>query len=410
MQNVLQRFLHYVTFDTTSSGKSDTFPSTPGQGVFARYLVEEMKGMGIADARMDENCYVYGTIPANNGGKGPVLAFVSHLDTSPAASGRDVKPRLIENYDGGDILLNEEKGMYMRVAQYPELAWYKGQTLIVTDGTTLLGADDKAGIAEILTMVDRLLHDDSLQHGEIEVVFMPDEEIGRSTKKFDAGVLKADYGYTVDGGYLGKIQYENFNGASATVTVRGVKAHTGSAKGKMINSQTVAMEFHRMLPAAQAPEYTTGYEGFFYLDNMQGTLGETTMKYLIREHDDAKFARMKEQLQRIAQHINAMYGRDLVEVSIQDSYYNMRQKIEPHMHLITSAEQAMRDVGVDPQVLPIRGCTDGVLLAFMGLPCPNLPTGGHNAHSEYEFVSVQSLEKMADALVSIAGQYAGREK
>lgn len=407
---VVERFLKYVSFDTQSDEDSVTVPSSAKQKVLGAELAAELSQMGLHGVRMDEYGYVYGWLPATAGCEGvPCLGLIAHMDTSPDAPGAHVQARIVR-YEGGVLVQNAEQGISMSPEEYESLRSYAGQDLIVTDGTTLLGADDKAGIAEILTMADRLLHDDSLQHGEIEVVFMPDEEIGRSTKKFDAGVLKADYGYTVDGGYLGKIQYENFNGASATVTVRGVKAHTGSAKGKMINSQTVAMEFHRMLPAAQAPEYTTGYEGFFYLDNMQGTLGETTMKYLIREHDDAKFARMKEQLQRIAQHINAMYGRDLVEVSIQDSYYNMRQKIEPHMHLITSAEQAMRDVGVDPQVLPIRGCTDGVLLAFMGLPCPNLPTGGHNAHSEYEFVSVQSLEKMADALVSIAGQYAGREK
>ncbi len=409
-QAVLQRFLKYVTFETTSDSKSATFPSTPGQRTFAEYLTEEMKAMGIQDAHMDENCYVYGTIPANNGKQGPVLALVSHMDTAPAASGRNVRPRLVENYDGGDIVLNEEKNIRMETARYPELSWYKGQTLIVTDGTTLLGADDKAGIAEILTMAERLVRNPEIKHGTVEIVFMPDEEIGRSTKKFDAGVLKADYGYTVDGGYLGKIQYENFNGASAVVTVKGVKAHTGSAKGKMINSQKVAMEFHGMLPAFQAPEYTTGYEGFFYLDSMQGTLGETTMKYLIREHDGARFEKMKEQMRMIASHINRMYGKELVTVDITDSYYNMREKVEPHLHLIESAKQAMRDVGVEPQVMPIRGCTDGVLLAFMGLPCPNLPTGGHNAHSEFEFISVQSLEKMVDALISIVGQYAGREK
>ena len=406
MQDVLKRFLKYVTFETTSDSKSHTFPSTEGQRTFAAFLAEEMRAMGIADARVDENGYVYGTVPASAGVEGPVLAFVSHLDTSPAASGRSVKPRLIEKYDGGDILLHEEKQIYMRTAQYPELTQYQGETLVVTDGTTLLGADDKAGIAEIMTMAERLLRDPALEHGKLEIVFMPDEEIGRSTKKFQAGSLSADYGYTVDGGYLGKIQYENFNGAAATVTVHGVKAHTGSAKGKMINSQTVAMAYHQMLPANQTPESTAGYEGFFYLDSIQGSLGETVMKYLIREHDDGRFERMKEQLRMIAAHINGMYQRNLVEVSIEDSYFNMRRKVEPHMHLIEAAKQAMLDVGAVPQVLPIRGCTDGVQLAFMGLPCPNLPTGGHNSHSEYEFISVQSMEKMTDALISIVWQYA----
>lgn len=409
MKNVLQRFLKYVTFETTSTSKSTTFPSTPGQRVFAEYLVEEMKAIGLQNVRIDENCYVYGTVPSNMEKKVPTLAFVAHLDTSPAASGKNVTPRLIENYDGSDVLLNAERNMVMRVAQYPELSWYVGQTLIVTDGNTLLGADDKAGIAEILSMAEYLIQNPEVPHGEVEVVFMPDEEISRSTKKFDVSQLHADFGYTVDGGFLGKIQYENFNGASAVVKVHGVKCHTGSAKNKLINSQTVAMEYHRMLPAAKVPEHTTGYEGFFFLDHMEGTLAETTMTYLIREHDDAKFARMKEQMQMIADHINKMYGRELVEVTITDSYYNMRRKVEPYMHLIEAAKQSMIDVGVEPSVLPIRGCTDGVTLSFMGLPCPNLPTGAHNLHSEYEFITVQSLEKMSDALVSIVGQYAKGE-
>lgn len=406
---VLRRLLKYVTYETTSNPDSTACPSTPGQLVLGRALCEEMKSIGIADARMDENGYVYGTIPATEGCQAPAIAFVAHLDTSPAASGKDVKPRVIENYDGKDIVLNEAQNIVMPVAKYPELTWYQGQTLVVTDGTTLLGADDKAGIAEIMTMAEILLKNPEIEHGEVKLVFMPDEEIGRSADRTDLKAIGAKFGYTVDSTWLGRIQFENFNAASARVTVNGFATHPASAKGKMKNAQKVAMEYHQMLPKWMVPECTAGYEGFIHLESMSGTVKSAEITYAIRDFETDKFQQMKTIMEKAAEYLNALYGQDTVRVEIRDQYYNMRERIRPHMHLVDTAVEAMRLAGAKPEILPIRGCTDGVFLTFKGLPCPNLSTGALNLHSVYEYACVESMNAMAEVLLHIVKLYAERE-
>ena len=396
-----ERFLQYVLFDTTSCEENPHCPSTANQLTFANRLVEELHTLGVEDARVDENGYVYGSLPANCETDAPALGFISHMDTSPDASGAGVKPHIVKNYDGGDIVLNEKEHIVMSPARYPTLRDYVGQDLIVTDGTTLLGADDKAGIAEIMTLVEEIQRD-KLPHGKLCFGFTPDEEIGRGADLFDVSGFGAQYAYTVDGGKLGELEYENFNAASATVTVHGLNIHPGDAKNKMKNALLIGIQFQNMLPAAEIPACTEGYEGFQHLNRMSGDEEKTVLHYIIRDHDRQKFEAKKDRFLRIAAFLNAEYGEGTVEVELTDSYYNMKEKIEPYYFLIENAKQAMRKASVEPRIQPIRGGTDGARLSYMGLPCPNLSTGGHNAHGRFEYIPVQSMDAMVHVLRLLA--------
>lgn len=398
MISVSERFLRYVGFYTTSDEFSETCPSTSRQLVLGKALVEEMQAMGIADAGMDENGYVYGTVPGDP--TLPTIGLIAHMDTAPAFCGMDVKPQIVE-YQGGDILLNAEKQLYLRAGDFESLANHVGKHLIVTDGTTLLGADDKAGIAEILTAAQKLLETKE-KHATVRIGFTPDEEIGRGADRFNVKDFGADYAYTVDGGALGELEYENFNAAGAVVTFNGLNIHPGSAKNKMVNSQLVAMEFHALLPEHQRPESTEGYEGFFHLTDMQGDETKTTLRYIIRDHDMKKFTAKKQLMADAAGYLNAKYGAGTVELAVSDSYFNMREKIEPCMYIIERAKAAMKAVGIEPKIVPIRGGTDGARLSFEGLPCPNLCTGGENFHGPFEYVPMGDMEKVVDLLVQIA--------
>ena len=404
--NATEKFLKYVTIDTRSEEGQEPVPSTNVQFDLANLLVEEMKAMGIADARVDGHCYVYGTIPATTDKGVPTLGFVAHMDTAPVVSGKGVNPRIVSCYDGGDILLNEAAGVVMSPAEFPRLKNYLGEDLIVTDGTTLLGADDKAGIAEIMAMAEHLLTHPEIPHGTIRLGFTPDEEVGRGTDFFDVAGFGADVAYTVDGGALGELEYENFNAASAKVYVKGSSIHPGSAKGKLKNAILLAYEFHSMLPPAERPEYTEGYEGFYHLNHMSGEVEDAFLDYLVRDHDREKFEEKKAYLTRVADYLNAKYGAGTVRLELTDRYYNMKEKILPHMYLIDLAKEAMEELSITPQVIPIRGGTDGCHLSYMGLPCPNLCTGGENSHGKYEFISVRSLEQTASLLVRIVEKFA----
>lgn len=384
----IERLLKYVSFDTQSDEHSDTCPSTEKQRVLGAALVKEMKEMGIADAYMDENGYVYGTVPGAE--NAPVIGLIAHMDTSPDCSGRDVHPRIVA-YNGGDLVLNAEKGVVMREKDFPMLKHSVGKRLLVTDGTTLLGADDKAGIAAILTAAEDLMRE-NMPHATLRIGFTPDEEIGRGADRFDLKGFGADYAYTVDGGTLGGLEYENFNAASAVVTVRGRNVHPGGAKNIMRNSQHIAMEFHALLPADERPEHTEGYEGFFHLCEMRGDVEESHLEYIIRDHDREKFEAKKALFSQISAFLNAKYGEGTVHVTLRDSYYNMREKIEPVMHIVEAAKKAMLDAGVTPLITPIRGGTDGARLSFEGLPCPNLFTGGENFHGRFEYIPVEDLD------------------
>lgn len=402
MKTAIDRLLNYVIYDTESDEASESCPSTAKQLVLAEQLRQELIELGAADVRVSEFGYVFARIPATSDEKVPVLGFIAHMDTSPALSGANVKPRIVQDYDGGDIVLNEEKQIVMKVADFSFLPGLKGEDLIVTDGTTLLGADDKAGIAEIMTMAEHLLTHPEIKHGEICIGFTPDEEIGRGADRFDVADFGADIAYTVDGGALGELEYENFNAASGKVTIHGASIHPGSAKLKMKNALLIGMEFQRLLPTFENPMYTEGYEGFYHLDVMNGSVEEAQMDYIIRDHDRAKFEEKKRFFADAAAFLNRKYGEGTVVCEIRDSYYNMREKIEPCMYLIDTAEAAMRACGVEPVVVPIRGGTDGARLSYMGLPCPNLCTGGYNYHGKYEFIPVGSLEKTTEILVEIA--------
>ena len=397
-----ERFLKYVTFDTTSDDNAaqNICPSTEKQRVLALSLVEEMKANGMGDAHMDSNGYVYGTLPANCDAQVPVIGLISHMDTSSSASGANIKTQIIKNYDGGDILLNKELDIVMSPAKFESLADYKGKDLIVTDGTTLLGADDKAGVAEILTAVQRL-NDDGVKHGKIAVAFTPDEEIGRGADRFDVKHFGAEYAYTVDGGKLGEIEYENFNAAAAIVTVNGVNIHPGDAKNKMKNAVLMGIEFNEMLPAQEIPACTEGYEGFHHLSHIEGDEEKTVLRYIIRDHDMNQFKAKKARFEKITAYLNEKYGKQTIELNLFDSYYNMKEQILPHMFIIEKAQKAMKDAGVEPEIVAIRGGTDGARLSFMGLPCPNLSTGGHNFHGRFEYIPVQSMDSMVEVLINI---------
>ena len=397
MQTVTERFLRYVSFDTKSDPDSETCPSSAKQKLLGAALVEEMKAMGIADAFMDENGYVYGTVPGDP--RLPTIGLIAHMDTSPDASGADIKTNIVD-YQGGDILLNEEAGIWMREADYPSLKRNKGKHLIVTDGTTLLGADNKAGIAEILACAEFLMTA-RMSHATLKIGFTPDEEIGRGADLFDVKGFGADYAYTVDGGTVGEIEYENFNGAGAVVAFQGRNIHPGSAKNQMINSQYMAMEFQSLLPAVQKPEHTEGYEGFIHLTCMEGTVENSTLRYIIRDHDMDKFQEKKAAMELAADFINRKYGKGSCVLTIKDSYFNMKQCIEPVMYIVDRAKKAMAAVGMEAREVPIRGGTDGARLSYMGLPCPNLCTGGENFHGRFEYIPVEDMELVTKLLVEI---------
>ena len=397
MTSVTERFLKYVSFDTKSDEFSETCPSSDKQKLLGAYLVEEMKAMGIADAFMDENGYVYGTVPGDP--KLPTIGLIAHMDTSPDASGADIKAKIVE-FDGSDICLNEEKGIFLRESDYPSLKHHHGKHLVVTDGTTLLGADDKAGIAEIVTAAEILLTR-RMNHATLKIGFTPDEEIGRGADRFDVKGFGADFAYTADGGSIGEIEYENFNAAGAKVEFTGLNIHPGAAKDKMVNSQYIAMEYQSLLPAAQKPEYTTGYEGFIHLTDMEGEVEKSTLRYIIRDHDMEKFQQKKAVMASAADFINKKYGEGTCVLTLRDSYFNMKQCIEPVMHIVEKAKQAMRDAGMDPMEMPIRGGTDGARLSYEGLPCPNLCTGGENYHGRFEYIPVEDMEKCVQMLVNI---------
>jgi tripeptide aminopeptidase len=377
-------------------------PSTPGQKIFARYLVEELTSLGLQEVALDENGYVMATLPANTDKAIPTIGFIAHMDTSPDMSGKHVKPRIVKNYDGANITLNSEKGIVFETNKYPEILQYKGQDVIVTDGTTLLGADDKAGIAEIVTAMEYLIAHPDIKHGKIRVGLTPDEEIGQGADHFNVEQFGAEWAYTMDGGELGELEYENFNAAGAKVQFNGTNVHPGYAYHKMRNSMRIAEQFVGMLPRHETPEHTQDYEGFFHLTNMEGTVEKTTLSYIIRDHDRDRFERRKKEIQHLVNKINAEFGENTANIEIKDQYYNMREKIEPVMHIIDLAFEAMKEVGVTPNVKPIRGGTDGARLSFEGLPCPNIFAGGHNFHGRFEYLPVQSMEKAMQVVVKIA--------
>lgn len=407
MSNTIERFLRYVKIDTQSDETSTATPSTAKQHELAKVLVSELEAMGASEITYDkEHCYVYASVPAAEGCEdASVLGFIAHMDTSPAVTGAEVKPRIVENYDGKDIVLNQEENIIFRAEDFPEVQRLRGKDLIVTDGTTLLGADDKAGVAEIMAAAEYLLKHPHIRHGKIRLGFTPDEEIGAGADHFDVRLFGADYAYTVDGGELGELEDETFNAASGRLVVHGCSVHPGSAKDRMVNSILIAQEFQSLLPEFQKPMYTAGYEGFFHLDSISGNVEETRADYIIRDHDRTLFERKKELFLSCADFLNRKYGAGTVDAVVQDSYYNMKEALAPHAHLVGNAMAALRELGVEPVVSPIRGGTDGARLSFMGLPCPNLCTGGGNYHSRFEYACVQSMETVTELLVKLAELY-----
>jgi tripeptide aminopeptidase len=406
-----ERLLNYVTYETASDGVSDTCPSTPEQLEFGRALVEEMQALGITDANIDENGYVFGTIESNiENWSGPVIGFIAHMDVVRDVPYEDIKARVVENYDGGDIILNEEKNIVLSPNEYDSLKAYVGCDLVVTDGTTLLGADNKAGIAEILTMAEVLLNNPQIKHGTIKIGFTPDEEIGRGADRFDVKRFGADYAYTVDGGAFGEVEYETFNAATAKITIQGRNIHPGTAKGRMKNASLIAMEFDNLLPSKERPEYTEGYEGFYHLIDLKGTVEQARIIYILRDHDAVKFQEKKDMIHQAAEKLNRKYGAGTVQAEVIDSYANMAEQIKPHWHLIETAYEAVKEIDGTPHSRPVRGGTDGARLSFMGLPCPNLGTGSHNHHSKLEYACVQAMDDCVSTLVKIAEKYGQRSK
>ena len=398
--NITERFLKYVSFCTTSDDETNMTPSTPGQMEFAKYLAAELQEIGMQEVTLDENGYVMATLPANVEGK-PTIGFIAHMDTAPDASGKNVKAHIVKNYDGHDIVLNAEKNIVFEVAKYPEILDYKGQDIIMTDGTTLLGADDKAGLAEIVTACEYLIQHPEIKHGKIRVGFTPDEEIGQGADHFDVEKFGCDFAYTMDGGAIGELEYENFNAAGCKIKVHGVNVHPGYGYHKMINSMRIANHLAMMLPRWETPEHTQGYEGFYHLIAMNGSVEETTLQYIIRDHDRARFEGRKREMEHLVRKVNQEYGEGTVEIEIRDQYYNMREKVEPVMHIVTLVEEAMKELGITPKVQPIRGGTDGARLSFEGLPCPNIFAGGVNFHSRYEYLPIPSMEKAMEVILKI---------
>lgn len=400
MEKILDRFLRYVSVDTQSDPDSETQPSSTRQLDLLRMLRDELEGLGVT-AELDEYGYVMASIPSNCGDGLPAVGFIAHVDTSPDASGKDIRPQIIRDYDGGDILLDGKTGLSLKISDFPELGDYRGQTIITTDGTTLLGADDKAGVAEIMDAVQYIMSHPEFRHGPVRIGFTPDEEIGRGVVKFDVKKFGADYAYTMDGGRIGELEYENFNAAAATVHIQGRNIHPGYAKGKMLNAILIGMEFNSLLPVEQRPEYTSGYEGFFHITNFSGTVEEATFSYIIRDHDMDLYEQKKETIRKCADFINSKYGEGVASVEIRHQYYNMRKEVEPHYHIIEKAVKAMEMEGITPHIQPIRGGTDGANLSFMGLPCPNIFAGGHNFHGKLEFVPLESMEKASKVILNI---------
>lgn len=405
MEKITDKFLRYISVDTQSDPDSDTQPSSARQLDLLKMLKDELSAMGI-DATLDEYGYVMASIPSNCGKDVPAVGFIAHVDTSPDASGAHIKPQIIENYDGGDIMLRGVPGLALKTSDFPELAEYKGQTIITTDGTTLLGADDKAGVAEIMCMAEYVMEHPEFKHGPIRIGFTPDEEIGRGVVKFDVARFGAEYAYTMDGGKIGELEYENFNAASATVSIQGRNIHPGYAKGKMLNAILIGMELNALLPVEQRPEYTDGYEGFFHITDFRGTVEEASFSYIIRDHDIDLYEKRKKMMQGCVDFINSKYGEGVASVEIKHQYYNMRKEVEPHYHIIEKAVKAMEMEGIAPIIRPIRGGTDGANLSFMGLPCPNIFAGGHNFHGKLEFVPVESMEKASKVILNIISQFA----
>ena len=399
---LVERFLKYVSFDTQSSEETRITPSTPGQMVFAKYLKSELESLGLEEITLDEHGYLFATLPANTDKEIPTIGFIAHMDTSPDMSGKDVTPRIVENYNGSEIVLDAEERVVLSPAQFPELLDHKGEDLIVTNGKTLLGADDKAGIAEIVSAMAYLKEHPEIKHGKIRIGFNPDEEIGEGAHKFDVEKFGCEWAYTMDGGEVGELEFENFNAAAAKITFKGRNVHPGYARHKMINSIRIANQFISMLPRHETPEHTEGYEGFYHLIGIQGDVEQTTLSYIIRDHDRSRFESRKREMAHLVRKINAEFGEDIAVLELRDQYYNMREKIEPVMHIIDTAFAAMEAVGVKPNVKPIRGGTDGAQLSFKGLPCPNIFAGGLNFHGRYEFVPVQNMEKAMKVIVKIA--------
>jgi tripeptide aminopeptidase len=406
MQHIIDRFISYVTIDTESDASSDTTPSTAKQWDLANKLAEELKAIGMQDVTIDNHSYVMATLPSNVDHEVPVIGFVSHFDTTPDFTGANVKPQIIPNYDGGDIILNKERNIVLSPSYFKDMLQYKGQTLITTDGTTLLGADDKAGITEIVTAMEYMIQHPEIKHGKIRICFTPDEEIGRGADLFDVEKFGAEWAYTMDGSQIGELEYENFNAAAANITFKGISVHPGYAKGKMINSMLLANKFVSNLPKEEVPERTTGYEGFFHVVGISGSIEETTLNIIIRDHDRKKFEKRKKLIGKIADKINRkfqkQFGGDVAIAEVKDYYYNMKEMVEPVMHIVDIAEKAMRELGIEPLIKPIRGGTDGSRLSYMGLPCPNIFAGGHNFHGKYEYVPVESMQKAVEVIVKIA--------
>jgi len=406
MQHIIDRFISYVTIDTESDASSNTTPSTEKQWDLANKLVEELKQIGLEDVTIDDNAYIMATLPSNVDHEVPTIGFVSHFDTTPDFTGANIKPQIVKNYDGGDIILNAAQNIVLSPKYFEDLLQYKGQTIITTDGTTLLGADDKAGITEIVTAMEFLINNPEIKHGKIRIGFTPDEEIGRGAHKFDVAKFGADWAYTMDGSQIGELEYENFNAAGAKITFKGKSVHPGYAKGKMINSMLIANKFISKLPKDEVPESTKGYEGFFHVHHLNGTIEETVLELIIRDHDKKKFEKRKKLIEKITKKINKkfakQFGEDIAIAEIKDQYYNMKEKVEPVMHIVDIAEEAMKQLGITPLIKPIRGGTDGCQLSYMGLPCPNIFAGGHNFHGKYEYVPVESMQKAVEVIVKIA--------
>ncbi|MCF6296542.1 MAG: peptidase T [Flavobacteriaceae bacterium] len=402
MQKIIDRFIKYISIDTQSDPNNPAFPSTEKQWNLANLLFKELQEIGMHDVSLDENAYIMATLPSNIDVKVPTIGFIAHFDTSPDFTATNVKPQIHKNYDGKDIILNKEENIILSPDYFEDLLLYKGQTIITTDGTTLLGADDKAGIAEIITAMEHLIQHPKIKHGIIKVGFTPDEEVGKGAHKFDVKKFNADWAYTIDGSEIGELEYENFNAAGAKVTIKGKIVHPGYAKGKMINSMLIASDFIKRLPRNEIPQETEGYEGFFHLCDLKGNVEKTELEYIIRDHDMDLFKQRRAQFQEVANSMNKELGSDLIQVEINDQYYNMRKKIEPVMHIVDIAEEAMKELGIKPLIKAIRGGTDGSQLSYMGLPCPNIFAGGHNFHGRYEYVPVESMQKATEVIVKIA--------
>ncbi len=398
--NITDRFLKYVSFCTTSDEETNLTPSTPGQVEFAQFLKKELETLGLQEVELDDNGYIMATLPANTEGK-PVIGFIAHMDTAPDASGKNIQPRIVTNYDGQDIVLNKKENIVLETAKYPEILRYKGQDIIVTNGKTLLGADDKAGIAEIVSACEYLIAHPEIKHGKIRIGFTPDEEIGQGADHFDVKKFGCDWAYTMDGGAIGELEFENFNAAACKIKIHGINVHPGYGHNKMINSMRIAFQLAVMLPRWETPEHTQGYEGFYHLIGMNGTVEETVLNYIIRDHDRARFESRKREIEHLVHKVNSEFGEGTAEIELRDQYYNMREKVEPVMNIVDLVKASMKEIGIEPKVQPIRGGTDGARLSFEGLPCPNIFAGGENFHSRFEYLPIPSLEKASELIITI---------